>query len=243
MGEFITAYPAERLPSGLGEVVAHHWWQRPDLIDVASPIFRWMEEDHEPGVLRAIKIVANTAIKHGVLIHTGDVDPENRSREDLLSWTISALRHESGRAGLGEVLTPDPMCDLMSYIALDVDNLPDGAWLNDPASGAGGMFRSAAQRLREAGRDPHSFRWALQDIDPMSAAGAAVNVMVWDLGIGAVVSCGDTLSEGDLTMRALAHQQAAFEHRDRMVAAASTAAALHQVERLIGRVAADGVAA
>ncbi|GAA1353449.1 N-6 DNA methylase [Streptomyces beijiangensis] len=234
LADFIASYPAEDLPSGFGEVVARHWLQRPDLIDTAAPIFRWTEEKHDKPTLRAIKAVTDTALKHGVLWYTGDSDPGGRADVDLMSWTITNLRHKSSRSGLGEYHTPPEVCDLMAAM-LDVSAIPEGGRIGEPAGGTGGMFRAASQQMRDRGMDPHRYRWMLQELDAIAAAGAAVNMLVWDLGPGALVACGNTLSEGDMTNRAIEHQRAVFEHRDRLVAAGAIAAAVAEVGALIQR--------
>ncbi|GAA3371128.1 hypothetical protein GCM10020367_20540 [Streptomyces sannanensis] len=241
LADFIASQPADALPAGFGEVVAANWLQRPDLIDTAAPIFRWTEENHDEPTLRAIKAVTDAALKHGVLQHTGDSDPYMRSETDLMSWTITKLRHHSSRSGLGEYHTPPEVCEMMARVLIEGD-LDRMHRFYEPAGGTGGMFRAAAQILREYQRDPHDFGWMLQELDAIAAAGAAVNTIIWDLGPGALVACGNTLSEGDMTSRALGHQRAIFEHRNRIVAAGATAAALAQAERLISR-AGEGIQA
>lgn len=162
IGDFITDYPAERLPAGYAEVIAHHWVQRPDLIDTAAPILRWTEEEHDKQTLRAVKAVTDAAIRHGVLLYTGDSDPAGCTDIDLMSWTITNLRHHSARSGLGEYHTPPEICELLTRMVNDAggadgettaagfiaDDVRAGQSLLDPCAGTGGMFRGAAVAQR-----------------------------------------------------------------------------------------------
>jgi len=155
-----------------------------------------------------------------------------RSHIDLMSWTITCLRHREDRSWLAEHHTPSDATDLLTSMAIG-DNPPAASALHEPAGGTGGVFRSVAQHLRHHGVDPGGWTWSLQDLDPLAVAGAAVNFLVWDLGPNASVSCGDTLSEGDLTGRALAAGAEAEAHRDALLStAAQTAAQLRALHTL-----------
>ncbi|MFJ7422696.1 N-6 DNA methylase [Streptomyces uncialis] len=235
LADFLAASSPKDLVTAFREVAARAWMERPDLIDVAAPILRWTEEGHGGATLRAIKAVVRAALRHGVLQYTGDSDPEVRSQIDLMSWAVTSLRHHNSRKGLGEYHTPPEVCDLMARMVMDFSEITPGRRINvsDPAAGTGGLLRAAIQLARERGYSPHDFRWMLQEIDPVSAAGAAVNVLVWDAGPGALVACGDTLAEGDLAERALEHQRAAFGLRDEMVAQARFLAALRHMDTLL----------
>ncbi|WP_070018720.1 N-6 DNA methylase [Streptomyces nanshensis] len=217
LADFIADQPASKWPPTVGEVAAVHWISRPDLINTAAPILRWYEEEHSPDTLRAIKAVSDTALRHGVLLHTGYRDPYMRSHVDLMSWTITSLRHRGDRSWLGEFHTPPEVTDLLAGMTIG-DSPPKNGALHEPAGGTSGMFRSAAQHLRHRGIDPHGWAWHLQDKDPIAAAGAAVNMLIWDLGPNTLVACGDTLSEGDLSGKALATRRELEDRRDALFA-------------------------
>jgi hypothetical protein len=62
--------------------------------------------------------------------------------------------------------------------------------------GTGGMFRAAAEVMREQGRDPRTIRWIGCDVDSLAVACATVNSMIWNLGTDIVFHAGDTLEPG-----------------------------------------------
>ncbi|MER0477009.1 hypothetical protein ABR737_01320 [Streptomyces sp. Edi2] len=232
LADFIANQPAEKWPDTVGEVASVHWVQRPDLISTAAPILRWAEDEHSPDTLYAIKAVALTALKHGILHHTGDRDPALRSDTDLMSWTITALRHRGDRSWLGEFHTTSDVADAMSRLSMGA-HPPAVSSLYECAGGTGGMFRAAAQHLRTCSVDPRRWTWHLQDLDPIAAAGAAVNFLIWDLGPNATVACGNVLSQGDLHTQALKARAELEELRDRLAdKAASTVAQLRTLRML-----------
>ncbi|GDY49387.1 hypothetical protein SVIO_000100 [Streptomyces violaceusniger] len=57
----------------------------------------------------------------------------------------------------------------MARLTLEDEPRPE-QWFDDPAAGTGGLLRATAQRLRETGRDPGDFGWALNDVDPIASA-------------------------------------------------------------------------
>ncbi|WP_330435846.1 SAM-dependent methyltransferase [Streptomyces sp. NBC_00825] len=232
---FFRTLDAESLLQCVREVAAYWWMRRPDLIDTASPLFKWAEEEHTAHELHAIRATFHAALDAHALDHTGHIDPEWNSNIDLMSWTITNLRHNAARQGLGEYHTPPEICDLMAAqtIGRDPDEIPDDCSLLDPCAGTGGMFRSAAQHVRSMGLDPAKYTWFAQEIDPLAAAGCAVNIIVWGLGTKAMIACGDTLAEGDLWPRAIKHRRAMVEHRDDVQARMAIAYALGRSQQLL----------
>ncbi|MFE3146597.1 N-6 DNA methylase [Streptomyces sp. NPDC059218] len=238
VADFFRTLDAPQLLQCVREVAAYWWMRRPDLIDTASALFAWAEEERTAHELHAIRATFHAALDAHVLDHTGRIDPEENSDIDLMSWTITNLRHSTARQGLGEYHTPPEICDLMAaqIIGRDPDELPDDCSLLDPCAGTGGMFRSAVQHVRSMGLDPTNYTWFAQEIDPLAAAGCAVNIIVWGLGTKAMVACGDTLAEGDLWPRAIKHRRAMIERRDDVKAHMAIAYALGRTQQLLGMV-------
>ncbi|PWI05492.1 hypothetical protein DIZ27_38840 [Streptomyces sp. NWU339] len=237
LAKFFKGLDVHQLLACVREVAAYWWMRRPDLIDTASVLFQWAEEDnHTANELHAIRATFHAALDHNALDHTGHEDPEPNSWIDLMSWTVTALRHNTARQGLGEYHTPPEVCDMMAaqIIGRDREAIHEGYSLLDPCAGTGGMFRSAAQHLRSMGLDPAKFTWFAQEIDPLAAASCAVNMIVWGMGPNAMVACGDTLAEGDLWPRAVEHRRAMVERRDDVQAQMAIAYALGRVEQLVG---------
>ena len=87
--------------------------------------------------------------------------------------------------------------------------------------GTGGMFRAAAEVMRERGRDPRTIRWIGCDIDSLAVACATVNSMIWNLGTDIVFHAGNTLDPGwrevALAQREELRQIAADLRRDQAV--------------------------
>ncbi|CAM5479516.1 MULTISPECIES: N-6 DNA methylase [Streptomyces] len=236
LAEFLKGLDAQQLLACVREVAAYWWMRRPDLIDTASVLFRWAEEDrHTPNELAAIRATFRAALDHNALDHTGHADPEANSWIDLMSWTVTSLRHNTARQGLGEYHTPPEVCDMMAaqVIGDDREAIREGYSILDPCAGTGGMVRSAAQHLRGMGLDPARFTWFAQEIDPLAAAGCAVNMIVWGMGPNALVACGDTLAEGDLWPRAVEHRRIMVERRDDAAAHMAIAYAVGRVEQLV----------
>jgi hypothetical protein len=236
LAEFLRGLDAHQLLQCVREVAAYWWMRRPDLIDTASVLFAWAEEEkYSTHELHAIRATFHAALDANVLDHTGRADPEMNSDIDLMSWTVTSLRHHTARQGLGEYHTPPEVCDMMAaqIIGRDREAIHEGYSLLDPCAGTGGMFRSAAQHLRGMGLDPAKFTWFAQEIDPLAAAGCAVNMIVWGMGPNAMVACGDTLAEGDLWPRAVEHRRVMVERRDDVLAQMAIAEALVRVEQLV----------
>jgi hypothetical protein len=118
-----------------------------------------------------------------------------------------------------------------------------GAWFNEPAGGTGGMFRALAQYLRHLHLDPADYGWAINDLDPLAAAGAAANAIVWGLGPNVLVSCGDTLAHGDLPQQAARERVALVEERDQIVGYLAAVEAYGEAMALVDRLMSGGKAA
>ncbi|MFF8769023.1 N-6 DNA methylase [Kitasatospora sp. NPDC015120] len=216
------------------ECWAYWWLRRPDLANRARPIYSWMEESLNDHELSCVKAVAHAAITNSLLELTGSIDPYDLAECDLMSWTITGLRSHGAREGLGEYHTPPEVCELMARMELgDCSQVEPGFSICDPAAGTGGMVRAAAQLMREHQIDPRTCRWHLADIDPIAAAGAATNLILWDLGPHTTVWCGDTLREAITEQLALEEKAAIFKHRDGIVRDMTMMAAIGGAERMV----------
>ncbi|MET7814284.1 N-6 DNA methylase [Streptomyces sp. NPDC005395] len=239
LGEWFLRLTLAELQAAYREVLAYHWIRRPDLIDHALPLLRWTEEELDKNQLAAVGDVTRAALKHGVLEMTGSPDPSSRSDTDLMSWALTSLRSHGARQGLGEYHTPPEVCDVMARMTYGDTEFTPGMRFNDPCAGTGGMFRSLANLVREAGHNPHDFTWVMQDIDALAVAGAAVNSIIWDLGPRILLACGDILAQGDLSAQSLERRNAVWEHRNSIVREAALIAAVHKAENLLTQVADD----
>lgn len=111
------------------------------------------------------------------------------ARGDLLGPLYTALRPVSSVRHLGAFYTPMAVSELMAAMIL-----PDqGDSINEPACGAGGMAIATAKAMRNAGRDPGTCSWTLNDIDPLAVALAGVNFVVHGLGDRVTLQCGNAL--------------------------------------------------
>ncbi|MFD6457491.1 N-6 DNA methylase [Streptomyces roseolus] len=218
------------------EVWSFHWINRPDLVDRASILATWLQDDKpNTNVLRGVRAVTKAALTAGMLEYTHSGIPGMRTDIDLMSWVITHLRSTGAQQGLGEYHTPPEVADVMALLNYGLQEPEPGAAFYDPAAGTGGLFRSLSNVIRDQGLNPHDFTWHMTDIDPLAAAGAAVNVLVWDLGPNAYVSCGDSLADPDLPRKAMEHAAGARAHRDRTVQAAHMIAAIGKAERLLAQ--------
>ncbi|MFJ3248418.1 N-6 DNA methylase [Streptomyces sp. NPDC086782] len=226
-----------QLLQGYREIYAHTWSHRPDLGARMAPLMGWLTEDGVEEKAYAVRRVTETALRYGILQLTGNPDPYYRSDTDVMSWTITSLRSLGAKQGLGEYHTPPELCDMMARMVC-TEPPEKGQRFHEPAGGTGGMFRSLAQHLREMQADPADYVWALNELEPIAAAGAAVNAIVWGLGPNVVIACGDTLAEGDLYEQAVRERKALFEERDEIVGRLAVAEAAQQAmalaDRLIG---------
>ncbi|PCG85499.1 hypothetical protein CIB93_14190 [Streptomyces sp. WZ.A104] len=238
--QILTQQPRQLL-SMYREIWSVQWIQRPDLIDRARILHEWLNDDVDDQHLHLIRRVTETALKRGLLTLTGHADPYRRSETDVLSPLIMMTRSHGAQQGLGEYHTPAPVADAMAEavvhglsaeLANTVKPPKAGEHIHDPASGTGGLIRSAAQSIRHRGLDPHDFQWSMVDIDPIAAACAAVNAIVWDLGPRVTVACDNSLANPNAVKDAMREARAVFEHRDSVVGCARIVAAVRQTQRL-----------
>ncbi|MFE3577974.1 N-6 DNA methylase [Streptomyces vinaceus] len=221
--------------AALRECWARWWIQRPDLIDRATTLHRWLADEHpEPNRIRAVRAVARAALTGG-LLHLTSTAPDfgGNADADVLGAVITVMRAHGARDALAEFHTPPELSELMARMLLTDRELTPGTKFNDPCSGTGGMYRAAAAHLRDRGLNPCDFGWAMTDVDPLAAAGAAVNAILWDLGPHVLVACADTLTEGDPYVRASTEWREAHERRDRMVEEARFLARIRRMDAVL----------
>lgn len=234
LAQWILNLELEELPKLYSEVWGVQWMQRPDLIERARPLHRWLEDTpYDRQTLLAVQAVTHTAIDAGVFALTGWQDPDARSQTDVLSYVLMQLRSKSARSGTGEFHTPAEVCDLLAQVVIESDSISPGGWIAEPCVGSGGMLRAAAQRLRELGRNPHDYRWFGVDIDPIAAACAATNAIVWDLGPKVVIARGDGLSPDMGLDQALEERAKVIQHRNNEVQDAKWRSLITYVNRLL----------
>ncbi len=224
------------LLQGYREIYMHTWAHRPDLGARMAPLMGWLTEDSVEEKAYAVRRVTETALRYGILQLTGDPDPYNRSDTDVMSWTITSLRSHGARQGQGEYHTPPELCDMMA--AMTCAEKPEkGLRFHEPAGGTGGMFRALAQHLRHLQADPADYEWWLNELDPLAAAGAAINAIVWGLGPNVVIACGDTLADGGLANRAAQERVHLFEERDQILGYIAAVDAAQEAFALVDRLA------
>ncbi|MFJ4688017.1 hypothetical protein [Streptomyces sp. NPDC088789] len=228
-----------QLLTAFRECWARWWIMRPDLIDRATPLHKWIE-DEKPGPTRAraVRAVVGVALTRGLLHLTSSDDAYCRSTSDVLGAVLAIMRSKGAHDALAEVHTPPEVAELMARMMIDGMSLKPGMKFDEPTGGTGQMYRAAVQVMREKGIDPHEFGWALTDIDELAAAGAAVNAILWDLGPHVLIACGDTLHEEDAYARAAREARDSLERRDRLHSQALILAAIKKVEALVQGVAA-----
>ncbi|MFD3455809.1 N-6 DNA methylase [Streptomyces sp. NPDC058691] len=222
------------LLQGYREIYTATWASRPDLGARMAPLMAWLTEDGVEEKAHAVRRVTDTALRYGVLQMTGSPDPYLRSDTDVMSWTITSLRSHGARQGMGEYHTPPELCEVMA--AMTCPEVPrKGERYHEPAGGTGGMFRALAQHLRHMSCDPADYQWWLNELDPLAAAGAAVNAIVWGLGPNVVIACGDTLADGGLADRAARERVHLFAERDEILGRLAVAEAFEEAIRLTDR--------
>ncbi|MFE4512577.1 hypothetical protein ACFRMQ_00045 [Kitasatospora sp. NPDC056783] len=212
------------------------WWiLRPDLVNRARPLHEWLQDDEQiTRNAHAARAVTHAVLKAGILDLVGSLDPYWRTDTDLLGWVVTLMRSSGEQRALAEFPTPPDMAALLGRLmTLDIDSVSPGQWFADPTGGTGALVRLMAQRLRENGRSPSDYRWALTDIDHVSAAVAAANAILWELGPNVLVWTGDTLQEGDGPDRAAREKEQLIAHRDRLLGHSSALAAVLTLDAAI----------
>lgn len=174
---------------------------RPDLANPASPfLLTWAGSTTlHPSEEAAAHAAVTAALHAGLLSLTTD---ETRRRGDLFGPALTLLKADRAQAAQGAFYTPSALCDLMARML----RLGDAETIHEPAVGTGGMFRAAAQAMRDQGRDPARATWVGVDIDPLAIACAAVNAVLWGLGPRVLLGVGDALTD-DWYTRALAQRE------------------------------------
>lgn len=172
--------------------------ERPDLAVPAWPLISpWWGSAHRitEGQMEASRDVAHAVLRAGIFA----LDTQET---DLLGTTLTLLRPPVALQQRGQYYTPPDVCELLVRVlggassGGDVAAPEAGDAITDPTCGTGGLFRTTAQAMRAAGRDPASAAWAGCDIDPLAVAGVAVNAELWGLGRDVLFGVGDTLVGG-----------------------------------------------
>nr|BEK71314.1 N-6 DNA methylase [Kitasatospora purpeofusca] len=230
--DWVMGLSAEALAGVYRKTWTRWWVLRPDLATRARPLHDWLQDDDEAArYANAVRAVTHAALKAGVLDLVGDADPYFRSDTDLLGWVVALMRSGGEQRALAEFPTPPDMAALMArLITVDMDAVVPGQSFLEPTSGTGAMVRLMAQRLREHGRSPADHHWVLNELDPLAAAVAAANAILWDLGPNTLVWAGDTLMEGDGPEQAAREKEELIAHRDRLLGHASAIAAVRTLD-------------
>ncbi|GAB4590100.1 N-6 DNA methylase [Nocardia sp. IFM 10818] len=214
------------LAAFLREIWTRAWLDQPYLVDEALTLHEWLDtDDLDTELMSGVRGVAMAVLNAGLTTLTGYHDPDLRSSVDVLGAVLTQMRSHGARQGMGEYHTPTDVADVMARMVFGSE-LPDpGTRFNEPAGGTGGLFRSAAQHIRDLGGDPAAYRWVLQERDRLASALAAVNAMLWGLGTDVLVVCADTLTDPEAPERAAARRAAVVEHHDKQVGIATAIAA------------------
>nr|WSZ96802.1 SAM-dependent methyltransferase [Streptomyces sp. NBC_00857] len=232
--DWILNLQPHELPELFKEIYLGHWIQRPDLINRAIRLHDWAwNPNPDKQQLHAVHAVTHRAINTGLMDLTGHDDVYERSESDVLSPLLTGLRHKSDKKWRGEYHTPACVTDLMAQVLVDKDFAGPDKAIHEPAVGSGTMLRSIAQRLRDLGNNPHDYVWYGNDIDSLSAACAAVNTIIWDLGPRALIGCADSLAPEDDYAKTVEEAKDAFAQRDRYMDVARTIASSRRAFRLI----------
>lgn len=234
--QLLLALDGDELVNVLRDIWTCMWVQSPYLIGaVALPLHRWLYDERKPDryVVTAVRAVAHAALKGGLLAITGYREPEMRTDADVLGLVLTLLRSKGAMSGLGQYFTPGEVCEAMARLVLDGIDLQPGMWIGEPAAGTGGMLRAAAVVLRDRGLNPANFGWGLGEFDPIAAACAAVNSIIWGLGQYVLIHVGDTLACGDFMSVAFKERAEALDHFERVQFAAATVAAAEQAFALL----------
>lgn len=177
---------------------------RPDLAHLVYPLMAWVFDDPTPALQRAAKNVADAALTQGQIELTGT---ERRHDTDLLGVVLTMLKSDTAAGANAQIYTPAALSETMGYILMaQLTPTNEGERIMDPAVGTGGLFRAAAQAIRERGQDPATMSWYGADIDDLAIAACAINSHLWELGPRVLLCVADTLAEGDWERRAEAQR-------------------------------------
>jgi hypothetical protein len=173
---------------------ARHTWSsvirhRPEITHLLYPMVSWIFDDPDREVRGHAVAVAQAALRAGQSHLTGT---ERRFDVDLLGTVLTVLRPKLALKARGQFYTPGSVAKLLASMS----DVREHSNVTDPMMGTGGMFRAAAEVMRERGRDPHTIRWIGCDIDTLAVACATVNSMIWNLGTDIVFHAGNTLETG-----------------------------------------------
>lgn len=173
---------------------ARHTWSsvirhRTEITHLLHPMVAWIFDDPDRDVRDHALAVAQAALRAGQPHLTGT---ERRFDVDLLGTALTVLRPKSALKARGQFYTPRSVAKLLAGMS----DIQEHSNVTDPMMGTGGMFRAAAEVLREQGRDPRTIRWIGCDVDSLAVACATVNSMIWNLGTDIVFHAGDTLEPG-----------------------------------------------
>ncbi|WP_020501015.1 N-6 DNA methylase [Sciscionella marina] len=199
LAEQVHAQNAEDFADTLREIFTALVNARPDLTHLVYPLMHWVFDEPQPAMQRAAKHTADAALQEGQLELTGT---DNRYDTDLLGVVLSLLKSDSAGKANAQIYTPTPVADMMARMTVP----EEGSSVCDPAVGTGGLLRSAAQAMREHGRDPATVSWYGADIDDLAIAACAVNSLLWRLGPRMLLCVANTLTEGDWARRAEAQR-------------------------------------
>lgn len=178
--------------------------QRPDVLRMAAPIVGWLRGEGKQLADR-IKGTADAALAAGQLELTGG---DRRFDADLLGPVLGALRSPAAAKVDAQMYTPGDVALALTSVMLG-DVKPGQVFVDDTV-GTGGLFRAAAQVIRNRGLDPTALTWYGADVDELAVAAAAVNSVIWQLGPNVVLYVGDPLAEPDWSAAA-AQQKVQFQ--------------------------------
>jgi hypothetical protein len=191
-------------PAAFADTVRRLWTRfamsRPDLVNRAWPLIEpWLGEQEMPSeTTRDAHAIAVEALRTDLFALTD----ETRWTVDLLGTVLTLVRTTSSLQARGQYYTPRDVTDLMARILRPPQ---PGQAVNDPACGTGGLFRAAAETMRNAGHDPATAAWEGNDLDQLAVACCAINAVLWGLGTSVLLGVGDTLA-ADWRKRAIAER-------------------------------------
>lgn len=167
-GAALMALAPETLWRLLERVWAVRWIEQPELAAWAAPLHEWLMIQPSPRQARSVVAVTHAALDAGLLRLTGAQDAQVRREADPLGAVLTTLRSKGARQANAEEHTPSEVAELLARLTLGRDPLASGS-LCEPTAGTGGLIRAAASEAAWAGRDVHTFEWAMNDVDPLAA--------------------------------------------------------------------------